>query len=130
MANYDFDSAVPSAAELDFETLIQMQNAVTTVKPLPRYPAINRDLSLIVDESTTWADIVNTVNENAPSQLENIRFMGIYRGKGIDDGKKSLTLSLRFRDEDGTLTHESVDAIEKTIVNNLAKTVNAKLRTI
>jgi phenylalanyl-tRNA synthetase beta chain len=70
------------------------------------------------------------VNAKAPAELENIQFIGIYRGKGIETGKKSVTLSLRFRDEDGTLRHETVDDFEKRIVKNLSKSLSAELRAV
>ena len=76
-------------------------------------PAIQRDLSIVVEENIRWADIVGAVNSRAPAELENVEFVGIYRGKGIDAGKKCVTLSLRFRDEDGTLTHETVDGFDE-----------------
>ncbi|TLN00565.1 hypothetical protein FDZ71_14320, partial [bacterium] len=54
--------------------------------------------------------------------------MGTYRGKSIPSGKKSVTVSLRFRDEDGTLTHETVDGFEKAIMDKLTESVGAQLR--
>ena len=128
--NFDFKELTPCAAELDFEQIMALQTAVTKVKPIPRFPAIERDLSLIVDERITWADIIEAVNSKAPAELENVQFVGIYRGKGIAAGKKSVTLSLRFRDEDGTLTHETVDSFQGEILNELAESVEAELRTV
>jgi phenylalanyl-tRNA synthetase beta chain len=121
---------LPVAAELDFERLAALQRGPVKVKPISRFPAIERDLSLIIDESITWADIVAAVNKKAPSELEDARFVGIYRGKGIQTDKKSVTLSLRFRDQDGTLTHQKVDSFEADIVKNLTKSVGAELRTV
>jgi phenylalanyl-tRNA synthetase beta subunit len=54
----------------------------------------------------------------------------IYRGKGVAPGAKSVTLSLRFRDEDGTLTHDTVDRYQAAILENLKQTVGAELRTL
>jgi phenylalanyl-tRNA synthetase beta chain len=56
--------------------------------------------------------------------------VGVYRGKAIPPGRKSVTLSLRFRDEDGTLTHETVDKLQKAIVDGLSEAVHAELRTV
>jgi phenylalanyl-tRNA synthetase beta chain len=117
------------AAELDFEELVAMQGAVVKVKPLPRFPAIDRDLSLIVEEKVLWADITAAVEKKAPAELEGICFAGIYRGKPIEAGKKSVTVSLRFRDEDGTLRHEIVDGFEAEILGELKSALNAELRT-
>ena len=127
---YDFKDTTPCAAELDFQSLMELQTGEVKIKPIPRFPAIQRDLSLVVDESVYWSQIIDTVNKKAPAELEHIRFVGIYRGKGIPDGSKSVTLSLVFRDEDGTLTHETVDGFEKAILKALTKSIDAQLRKI
>lgn len=147
---FDFKELSPCAAELEFGQLLalalrspdiivkpeplqlslHLQSPAIKVKPLPRFPAIQRDLSIIVEEDIRWADIIEAVKDKATVELEDVQFVGIYRGKGIPSGKKSVTLSLRFRDEDGTLTHETVDNFEADIVESLAKSVRAELRTI
>ena len=127
---FDFKDVTPCAAELDYEQLASLQTGAIKVKPIPRFPAIVRDLSIVVDESVQWKQIQKAVTKRAPQQMEDLRFVGIYRGKGIPEGSKSVTLSLKFRDEDGTLTHETVDAFEKTIVASVTKKLDAKLRTI
>ncbi|GAG28149.1 unnamed protein product, partial [marine sediment metagenome] len=116
-------------AELDFEQLMSLERGTVKVKPLPKYPAIERDLSIIVDEGISWAEITEAVEKKPCGELEEIKFVGIYRGKGTASGKKSVTLSLRFRDEDGTLTHEMVDAFQADIVESLTQCVGAELRT-
>lgn len=127
---FDFTNLLPCAAELDLELLLALQRAAINVTPIPRFPAIQRDLSIIVDEKIRWADIIEAVKQKATTELENIRFVGIYRGQGIPAGKKSVTLSLRFRDEDGTLTHQKVDGFQNEIVDSLNKRIAAELRTI
>jgi phenylalanyl-tRNA synthetase beta chain len=127
---YDFTELSPCAAELDFELLLALQQDAIKVKPIPRFPAIQRDLSIIVDDKICWVDIIDAIKARASTELENIQFVGIYRGEGIPSGKKSVTISLRFRDEDGTLTHETVDRFQTDIVGNLDKCVGAQLRTV
>jgi phenylalanyl-tRNA synthetase beta chain len=126
---FDFKEFSPCAAELDFELLLSMVQGDTGIKTIPRFPAIQRDLSLIVDEQIPWADIINAIEARAPQELEDVRFVGIYRGKSIAQDKKSVTLSLRFRDEDGTLTHETVDRFEADIVTSITESTGAELRT-
>jgi len=127
---FDFKELSPCGAEMVFEQLMALQRGPIKVKPIPRFPAIERDLSIIIDEHITWSDVIKSVNKKASSKLEDVRFVDIYRGKGIAGGKKSVTLSLRFRDEDGTLTHETVDGFEAEIVKSLNKSVGAELRTV
>jgi phenylalanyl-tRNA synthetase beta chain len=126
----DFKDTRPVGAELDLELLVQLKSAEIQVKPIPRFPAIERDLSIILDESISWDDIVKTVNASAYEQLKGITYVETYRGKNIPSNKKSITLSLHFRDEKTTLMHEIVDDFEKTIVKNLEKTLGAELRTL
>jgi phenylalanyl-tRNA synthetase beta chain len=126
---FDFKDLVPCGTELDFEQLMALQKGPKKLKPIPRFPAIERDLSIIVDEQIRWADIFNSIKNKASTELEDILFVEIYRGKGIPKGRKSVTLSLRFRDQDGTLTHETVDRFQADIVQGLAESVGAELRT-
>ncbi|MBN2594640.1 MAG: phenylalanine--tRNA ligase subunit beta [Sedimentisphaerales bacterium] len=126
----DFKDMSPCAVEMDFETLMSLAGGAIKVKPIPRFPAIQRDLSIIVDEEIHWADIIRAVESKACAELEDVKFVGIYRGKGIPAGRKSVTLTLRFRDEDGTLTHETVDGFEAEIVRSLTESTKAELRTV
>jgi len=125
-----FKDMSPCAVELDFEMLMSLAGGAIKVNPIPRFPAIQRDLSIIVDEGIRWADIIKAVESKACAELEDIQFVGIYRGKGIPSGRKSVTFTLRFRDEDGTLTHETVDGFEADIVQSLNKSTKAELRTV
>jgi len=128
--HFDFDDPPPVVAELDFDCLLALQATLAKAKPIPRFPAIQRDLSIVVDEDIRWAQIVQAIRHAAPPQLERIDFVEIYRGKTIPAGKKSVTLSLKFRDEDGTLTHEAVDGFQQAILQSLQTAVAAQLRTL
>ncbi len=127
---FDFKDISSCAVELEFEQLSALRGGAVEVKPLPRFPAIQRDLSIVVDENIRWADIIEAVRNKASVELEDIQFVGIYQGKGIPSGKKSVTFSLRYRDEDGTLTHQKVDGFEADIVEGLTNSVGAVLRTV
>ncbi|UCF00393.1 MAG: phenylalanine--tRNA ligase subunit beta [Planctomycetota bacterium] len=127
---FDFKDLSPVSAELDFESLLNFHLGQIKVVPIPKFPSIQRDLSIVVDEAVSWADIIKAVNKKAIGQLENVSFVGIYRGKGIPTGKKSVTFTLTFRDEDGTLTHETVDRFQQDILKSLSDSVEAELRTL
>ncbi len=116
------------AAEINFDVLAAVEKSTIKMKPLPKFPAISRDLSLIVDEPIQWQKIKEIIYSKAPGELEEIKFDGIYRGKPIPAGKKSVTVSLCFRDDDGTLKHQTVDGWEKDIVSTLGGTIGAELR--
>jgi phenylalanyl-tRNA synthetase beta chain len=128
IAGFDIKADYICAAELSFDKLAQMEAAQIKMKPLPKFPAIVRDLSLIVDEQIQWAQLEQIIRSHASQELEEIKFEGIYRGKPIPAGKKSVTVSLRFRDEDGTLKHETVDNWQQKIFTELAAKVGAEIR--
>ncbi|MCX5633467.1 MAG: phenylalanine--tRNA ligase subunit beta [Phycisphaerae bacterium] len=125
---FDIKANQICAAELVFDSLLEMDRPIVKMKPLPKFPAIVRDLSLIVDEQIQWVQLEQIIRSNSPQELEEIKFEGIYRGKPIPAGKKSVTVSLCFRDEDGTLKHEIVDQWEGRIVSSLSSTVGAEIR--
>jgi len=125
---FELKRIAPVGAELVYDRLVSMKSDRRTLKTIPRFPAIERDLSLIVAESVPWSDIVATIDAHGPKELQDVIFVENYRGKGVPKGKKSVTLSLCFRDADGTLKHETVDTFQKPIVEGLAKDVNAELR--
>jgi phenylalanyl-tRNA synthetase beta chain len=123
-------AGIVCAAEINFDQVASIEKGAVKMKPLAKFPAISRDLSLIIDEPVQWQRIKEIIQSKAPSELEEIKFEGIYRGKPIPAGKKSVTVSLRFRDEDGTLKHQTVDGWEKDIVSTLGSTIGAELRKV
>ena len=126
----DIKNLRPVGAELDLELLAALARDTDSLQPIPRFPGIERDLSVLVDEQVAWADIDTAVWSEAPEALTGLEFVEIYRGKGIPSGHKSVTLSLRFRDRDGTLTHDVVDRFQSAIVQRLTGTLGAQLRTL
>ena len=125
----DFKNTTICGAELDLEQLLALRAGSIKVKQLPKFPAVKRDLSLILNEDVVWADIESAVHRKAPAELEELQFVDIFRGKSIPEGKKSVTLSLWFRDADGTLTHEAVDRFQADILKSLTESIGAELRT-
>ncbi len=95
---------------------------------LSRYPAIERDLSIVVGEAVAWHDIEQAVQAATPALLEAVQFLGTYRGKPIAKGSKSVSFRMVFRDPEKTLRHEEVDPQVEAVVASLRKAVNAELR--
>lgn len=128
---FDLDRAPQiCVGQLDFDLLFEHIGQTVTVKPIPKFPAVRRDLSLILEEKIQWSQIIETINLIRPDELEKIEFVALYRGKPIPAGQKSLTVSLCFRDDDGTLRHEQVDEFEKTIFASLQNKLGAQIRTV
>ncbi len=114
--------------------LVCMQRVTALYPPrhaageLPRYPSIERDLSVVVDEATPWQQIADTVEQTNPELLESTSFVGTYRGKQVGKGRKSVTLRMQFRDPATTLRHDQVDPQMDAVVKALGERVGAELR--
>lgn len=115
-------------AELEMVSLVSAFPPKSLAHPLPSFPHIDRDLSLIVDESTRWSAIASMVDGLALDRLEGCSFVGVFRGEQIGVGKKSVTLRLRFRDGDRTLRHEEVDPQAETVITHAKKSLGAEVR--
>lgn len=123
------DLATPIVAcELELEPLLGSYPPRSSVKPLPTFPGIERDLSLIVAEATTWGEIEALVLRSRPARLEGAEFVGVYRGPQAGAGKKSVTLRLRFRDPEKTLRHEEVDPEMRQIMEAAKSGLSATVR--
>ncbi len=96
--------------------------------PLPKQPAIERDLSLILDEGVQWSAIKNALIGLNIDHLEDVSFVTTFRGKNIENGKKSLTLKLRFRDSERTLTHDEVNGPATKAIEMLTTAFSAEIR--
>ena len=118
----------PSVAEIDVLPLIDSARLVPQLSPLPRFPAVDRDLSLVVEESIRYAQIESLVAELQMANLEACQFVTTYRGKPLDKGKKSVTVKLVFRKPDGTLTAEDADGAIQAVVTKAATSLGATLR--
>ena len=90
---------------------------VPQLKPLPKYPAVRRDLSLVVSEQIRFDALKQLVEQVKPADLEEVEYVGVYRGKPLAKGTKSQTISLVFRSPDQTLTNEAVDASVKKVID-------------
>lgn len=124
-----FDLAVPlAAAELDLAVLTGLKPPASKIEPLPAFPGIERDLSLVVEEATPWAKIRELVVASKLDKLEEVAFVGTYRGKPIAQGRKSVTLRMTFRDPARTLRHEEVDPQVAAVVAAAKSSLAAELR--
>ena len=117
------------AAELNLAALVALFPPKALVQTLPQFPAIERDLSLIVREQTPWADIHKTVDKLAVPLLEDLAFVGTYRGAQTGPGNKSVTLRMTFRDPARTLTRDEVTPQVNSIIAAAKSTLGAEVRT-
>ena len=115
-------------AELDFDALAGLAVLERKSEEVPRHPAVDRDMAIVVDEAVTWREIVECI-DSAPEPLrESVTFLNAYRGKQIEAGKKSVAFALRYRSADRTLTNEEVNEAQQRLAARLEKKLTAALR--
>lgn len=115
-------------AELNANLLEELFESERTYAPLPKFPAVSRDLNFVLAESVTWAELAETVASTSDELLHEVSFSGQYRGKGIDADKKSYLVTCRFLSPDRTLTAEEVEAAVQKILAVCEEKLDAKLR--
>jgi len=117
------------AFELDLDALASLKSAdEMRAESLPRYPSVVRDLSVLVDSALPAAAVRGTIRSSAPSTLARIVEFDRYRGKGVPEGRISLSLRLTFRSPERTLTDAEVDEAMDKIVSALASAHGAERR--
>ncbi len=119
-----------TAAEVRLAPLEQLARLIPKSEELSPYPAVSRDLNLVVDESVRWADVERTVQAGGGAALEAVRYLDTYRdAQRVGTGRKSLIFSMTLRARDGTLTSAEADAICDSVVASCEKAHGARLRT-
>lgn len=116
-------------AELDVAEVFAAYPPAHDAVALAKYPGIDRDLSLIVDEAVTWQAIDQVVAEAHLEYLTGVSLVGLFRGKPITRGSKSVSLRLHFQNPDRTLRHDEVDPQIKQLIDLAAKKLDAQVRT-
>ena len=125
--NYGIDAEV-YCVEIDFSKLFTLQLPDPTYTPLPKYPGVTRDLSLVCDEAITVAQAEEVITAAAGKLLRNIRLFDIYRGTGVPEGKKSMAFSLELRADDRTLTDQDSENVISKVLTALKEKLDATLR--
>jgi len=104
-------------AELKLAPLFERADLIPQYAPLPTFPAVSRDLNLVVDEAVRWAQIATTVHRNGGPDLESLDYRDTYRDANrLGEGKKSFLFSISLRSQEGTLTSQQADSVRDCIV--------------
>ena len=125
--SYGIDGEI-FAAELNFTALLSLQLPEKTYTPLPKYPAVTRDIAVVCDETVTVAALSDCIRAAGGKLLRSVELFDIYRGKGIASGSKSAAFRLTLRADDRTLTDADSDGVVSAVLAALEKELNAKLR--
>ena len=125
--NYGVDAQF-YCAELDLEQLQCAKGPDPEYVPLPKFPAVTRDIAVVCGEAITVGALEDCIRKGAKGLLKDVTLFDIYRGKGVPEGKKSVAFSLVLRADDRSLTAEEADSDVKSILETLEKDLDAVLR--
>ena len=125
--NYGVDADF-YCAELDFGQLLDMDRSVPEYVPLPKFPAVTRDIAVVCGEAVTVGALEDCIRKGAKGLLKDVSLFDIYRGKGIPEGKKSVAFNLVLRADDRSLTAAEADEDVKAILQLLERELGAVLR--
>ena len=124
-----FDLEAPAyVLEVDIAGLARLVPGARRQRELPRFPAVKRDLSLVVPAHVTYGEVRAVVSEAAGSHLESLQCFDVFTPKGARGDERSVGLRLRFRDPDRTLTDAQVAPVLDQIVRRLAERLQVQLR--
>ncbi|MGI8469632.1 MAG: hypothetical protein ACR2N3_14395, partial [Pyrinomonadaceae bacterium] len=125
--NYKFRQPV-FVGEIDLQSLLEAKQQSVLYHSLSIFPAVERDVSLLVKRSTSFAEIKKTIEGENYELLRGIEFVDVYEGKGVADDERSLTIRLEYRSDERTLIEAEVEEIHRKILETLESKLNAKQR--
>lgn len=127
LSNYGIGKRV-YIAEIDLDTVYSLANDTIIFKSLPKYPAITRDIALVVEDKVEVASIEEVIMDNAGGLVEACRLFDVYKGDQIGQGYKSVAYSIVYRSLEKTLTDDDVVAVHDKILAQLKARLGAELR--
>ena len=114
--------------QLDQDSLVPLKSRTNTFTHMAEYPMTDYDISLLLDGSVQWKDVLQTVHGIKNELLHGASFVDEYRGKQVPAGKKSLTLRLTIGSKEKTLTSAEIESVASGVLNKIAKRFGAELR--
>lgn len=125
--NYGIEKRV-YIAQIELLPIIELGNDNISYKALPRYPAVERDLAMVIKNEIMVGEIESLIKSKAKNILEEIKLFDVYKGTQIEKGYKSVAYSLKFRAQDKTLTDDEINPVMNAILEGLEKSLGAQLR--
>jgi len=123
-----FDASQVLVFELDFDKLLQYAPRRIAAKPLPRFPAVERDVAIVVDRDFAAQQVIGWIHDLGEPLIEHVEVFDHYVGAPIPNGKKSLAYRVSYRADDRTLTDSEVNELHQRLVDRLGKTFGAERR--
>jgi phenylalanyl-tRNA synthetase beta chain len=114
-------------AEIDLSSLLESEPRPTQYTPLPRYPGVVRDVTLLVNRGVNFAELVQAAAAEGIAGYRGARLVGTYEGEKIPESKRSVTLRIEYRSDEGTLRDEDVEEQQRGLIDSLLKKFSAEL---
>jgi phenylalanyl-tRNA synthetase beta chain len=124
---YDLRDAV-LLAELNLDLLLARRNQSKSFRPLPAFPAIRRDVAMILPEATTHEAVLQVVKQAKAANLETVDLFDVFRGKNVPPGQKSMAYAFTYRHAERTLTDTEVNPAHEKLVAQLKQRLQAVVR--
>lgn len=128
LSQFDIDQSV-FAAELNWELVLSLhKKSRITFQPLPKFPEVRRDLSMLLDRGVKFEQLESIAYGTEKKLLRNVELFDVYEGENIENGKKSYAVSFTLLDEDKTLTDKQIDKVMKKLAGSFEKQLGAVIR--
>ncbi len=114
--------------EILLENLFERTPSWTRIRPVPRYPAVRRDIAFIIDNRVSVKDLEAAMRNASSPYLQSVNLFDQFMGKNVPDGKRSLAFSLSYQKEDGTFTDEEIQNLQKKVGDNLKRLYQVEFR--
>lgn len=127
LSSFGIKKAV-AVVELDFTALNELAKSAPTYKPIPKFPAIELDLSMEVDNVVNFAEVANVASDAGAPLIEKVDFLSVYQGEKVPEGKKALAIRIVYRDLNKTLELAEAQKAHDKVVAELKKSYNISVR--
>lgn len=127
LENYDIDKKV-LMAEIDVDKIVENKNMIRKYEVLPKYPAMQRDIAVIVKDEVLVGDMMDVIKAVNPHMIESVELFDVYKGSHITQGYKSTAFSIIYRHKDRTLKDKDVDKLQDIVLKKLEENFEAVLR--
>lgn len=128
LKQFDIDNAVYFADINWIEVMRSIRSLKVSFKELPKFPAVRRDLALLIDKNVQFAQIEKLVFDADRKLVKSVNLFDVYEGKHLETGKKSYAISITLQDENQTLNDKVIDKVMQKIIKSLEERAGARLR--
>ena len=125
---YDLGKNSVVALEMDLDLLLNAKVSITKMSPISRFPSVSRDLALVVSKDVAAKDLIKAIKVTGRGLVSEAQIFDVYEGEHIEDGKKSVAISVTYSSDDHTLSDKEITEMENRIKFELSKQFHAELR--